>query len=80
MSRTNKSRHRWSHGYVSNHLRWEQRHERKVHRRWARQQLPLLSVSVFEQLLEDIAADRLEAHGALEQAMRLRNPVEPDLR
>jgi hypothetical protein len=77
MSRTNKSR-RIS-GWSTHHQTWAKRHGNKVARVSSRQRVKDLNVSVFEKLLEDIAADQLEERGALSQAMKLRNRNEPVL-
>lgn len=77
MSRSHNERHSTTR---SNHDQWVRRHANKVDRAWTRAHLRPLHVSRFDELLCDIAADYLEAHGALEQAMRLRNGVDPLLR
>lgn len=74
MSRSHNSRHR---ALRSNAEQWERRHANKIDRAWTRAHLRPLGVSKFDELLNDVVADYLEAHGALEQAMRIRNCAEP---
>ncbi len=78
MSRTNKTRRRASHSYSHNGATtWVHRVGNKIDRAWARQNARVLNVSLFDELLQDIAADQLEERGAFDQAMKVRTFPEP---